>query len=275
MSINWYPGHMAVAAREIKRVMPTVDFVLEVLDARLPFSTENPLVNELRGDKPHVKVLNKADLADPVVTSLWISRLEETLGVRAFAHTRDQPDLAKRLLSVGRKMLPADRNQGKDVVVMILGIPNVGKSTLINTLAGRNLAETSNKPAVTKRQQTIPIAGKYLLLDTPGFLWPKLDPPECGYRLAVSGAIGAAAFEYQDIGPFAIRYLRDHYPQALCDRYNLSDLPTDEVELLHAIAAKRGCVRAGGVVDMQKVCEVVIQDFRRGSLGRVSLESPE
>ena len=192
MSINWYPGHMAVAAREIRKVMPTVDLVLEVLDARLPFSSENPLVNDLRGDKPYLKVLNKADLADPIVTSAWIDRLEETLGVRAFAHTQTQPDLAKRLLSVGRKMLPADRNPGKDVNVMILGVPNVGKSTLINTLAGRNLAETSNKPAITKRQQTIPIPGKYLLVDTPGFLWPKLTPPDCGYRLAMSGAIGEA-----------------------------------------------------------------------------------
>lgn len=274
MSINWFPGHMATAAREIRKAMPTVDFVIEVLDARLPFSTENPLVDELRGDKPYLKVLSKADLADPEVTSAWLAQLEARPGVRAFAHSKDQTDLPRRLLALGRSMLPPERNASRDVVVMILGIPNVGKSTLINMLAGRNLADTGNKPAVTKRQQSIPIAGKYTLLDTPGFLWPKLSPPDCGYRLAVSGAIGAAAYDFEDVGPFAVRYLRDHYPDALKTRYNLTDLPADETEILHAIAARRGCVRAGGVIDMQKVCEVVIQDFRRGSLGRVSLETP-
>lgn len=275
MTINWFPGHMAVATREIRKAMPTVDFILEVLDARLPFSSENPLLHMLRGEKPHIKVLNKSDLADPDVTAAWVRRLEQTPGVRAFPHTMTDPEVAKRLLSLGSTMLPADRYAGNPATVMILGVPNVGKSTLINTLAGRNIAETSNKPAVTKRQQRIPLGRSYVLLDTPGFLWHKLTPAECGYRLAVSGAIADTAIEYQDIGPFAIRFLRDAYPQALIDRYGLAALPEDDVDILNAIAARRGCVRAGGVVDVQRVCEVVIQDLRRGSFGRISLERPQ
>jgi ribosome biogenesis GTPase A len=274
MAIHWFPGHMAVATREIRKAMPGVDFLLEVLDARLPSSSENPLAQQLRGEKPCVKVLNKADLADPAVTAAWIAHLERTPGVRAIPHEWKQPVATKKLLGLGRAMLPAERNPTRRVTVMILGVPNVGKSTLINTLAGRSLADVSNKPAITKRQQLVPVAGNYLLVDTPGFLWHKLDPPECGYRLAVSGAISDAALEYQDLGPFLVRFLRERYPGALKERYNLDSIPDDDLATLHAIGARRGCVKAGGVLDLQRVCELLVQDFRRGSLGRLSLESP-
>lgn len=274
MAINWFPGHMATAKKAIRRAMPDVDFLLEILDARIPFSSENPLVAALRGEKPSIKVLNKADLADPRVTAAWVAELERRPGVKARVIQSNHPGQARALLELGRGLLPKDRTAHRKIVVMVLGVPNVGKSTVINALAGRSIAKTGNKPAVTKVEQRIYNVGDFTLLDTPGFLWPRLYPAACGYRLAVTGAIADTAIDYRDIGMFAAEALRRDYPDALLARYNLDVLPDDATSLLEAIAARRGCVGRGGVVDVQKVCELLVREFRQGLLGRISLEDP-
>ena len=199
MAINWFPGHMHKARKEIKKVMPQMDLIIEVVDARLPFSSENPLVPALRGDTPVIKVLNKRDLADPAITEQWLGWLEKERGVRAITMTHNQRTEALDILRLAGEMTPDHDRQKRALRVMILGIPNVGKSTLINTMAGRPAAKTGNEPAVTRAQQAIKLPDNVLLYDTPGFLWPKLSPEACGYRLAISGAIRSAVIEFEDV----------------------------------------------------------------------------
>lgn len=274
MAINWFPGHMHKARKEIAQTMPRVDLLIELVDARIPYSSANPLVPELRGDKPLLKVLNKVDLADPEMTRIWIEHFEKEDGVKAIPLEARLPHQLKTLLAMGRKMVPKERSAGKPITTMVLGIPNVGKSTLINGLVGRNIAKTGNVPAVTKKQQRIPLAQDFVLLDTPGFLWPKLWPDGCGYRLAITGAIKDAVIDYEDIAFFAASYLSQVYPDRLLSRYKLDALPSETELIINAIAAKRGCIGKGGLVRLGQVCELLIREYRQGALGRVSLESP-
>lgn len=274
MAINWYPGHMNKARREIGKAMGKVRLVIEVLDARIPFSSENPLVAGLRGDTPHIKVLNKRDLADPDVTALWLDHLNAQPGITAVALHRKETVKARDLIPLGLSLLPADRNPTKPITAMVLGIPNCGKSTLINILVGRTIAKASNKPAVTQRQERIKVRHDFWLLDTPGFLWPKLSPPACGSRLAVTGAIKDSILEFEEIAFFAARYLMDTYPAALMERYDLEAIPDEELALMEAIARRRGCIGRGGVVNLAKVSELFIREIRQGALGRISLERP-
>jgi len=274
MKINWFPGHMNKAQKEIRKTVPKCSLIIEVLDARIPFSSENPLVAGLRGDTPTIKVLNKSDLADPKVTAMWIERLNSLEGVTAVEMQGNIPGRAKPLLQLGISQLPKDRNKEKPITTMILGIPNVGKSTIINTLAGRKIAKTGNKPAVTKQQQRINIEQNFVLLDTPGFLWPRLSPHSCGLKLAVSGAIKDAVTEFEDLAFWAVRYLADNYPNELMSRYNLEGLPDTEMEILEAIAGKRGCLGRRGVLNLNKVSQVVVLDYRQSKMGHLSLETP-
>lgn len=275
MSINWFPGHMHKARKEIAEVMPQVDVIIEMIDARIPFSSENPLVPELRGDTPVIKVLNKADLADPEITALWVAHMEQEKGIRALPLTQQKPEDIKGLLTLCHAMLPERDRELRGVRAMIMGIPNVGKSTLINTLAGRIIAKTGNEAGVTKSQQRIKLDGNIILTDTPGFLWPKLSPAACGYRLAVTGAIKDTVIDYADIALFAAEYLLKAYPERLKQRYQLTDLPDTDMELLDAIAERRGCMRKGGVADLHKVSEILIHELRLGQLGPLTLETPE
>jgi ribosome biogenesis GTPase A len=274
MAINWFPGHMHKARKDIKKSMKKVDLIIEILDARIPFSSQNPLVPGLRGIKPCLKVLNKSDLADPVVTDQWLTWLQQEQGVTAVALHRRQIPKAKGLLQLGRSLLPPERSKSRPVTAMILGIPNVGKSTIINILAGRAIAKTGNVPAVTKMQQRIELSHQFTLMDTPGFLWPKLDPPECGYRLAITGAIKDSIVEFEDIAMFAVRYFREAYPEQLQAHFKLKTLPEEPHELLEAIGARRGCLRRGGIVDMHRASEILLNDFQAGKIGRISLETP-
>ncbi|MDX1816280.1 MAG: ribosome biogenesis GTPase YlqF [Marinobacter sp.] len=275
MAINWFPGHMHKARKEIKKVMPQMDLIIEVLDARIPFSSENPLVPNLRGDTPLIKVLNKRDLADPEITGLWQAWFEKERGVRAITLTHNQRNEALDILRLAQEMTPGHDRQKSALRVMILGIPNVGKSTIINTLAGRPVAKTGNEPAVTRAQQAIKLPDNILLYDTPGFLWPKLSPEACGYRLAITGAIRSAVLDFEDVALFEADYLLQAYPEAVRTRYGLESLPNDGIGLMDAIAEKRRFFGRGGVPDLHKVSEVLLNEFRSGKLGRISLETPD
>ncbi|SNY43691.1 ribosome biogenesis GTPase A [Arsukibacterium tuosuense] len=275
MSINWFPGHMHKARKEIAEVMPQVDIIIEMLDARIPFSSENPLVPQLRGNTPCIKVLNKADLADPALTAVWVAHFEQQSGVRAIPISQQHPEQIKALLKLCNDMLPERNLDIRPARAMIMGIPNVGKSTLINTLAGRTIAKTGNEAGVTKSQQRIKLENNVILTDTPGFLWPKLSPPTCGYRLAVTGAIKDTVFEYADIALFAADYLLQVYPQAVMQRFDLTELPDNDLALLDAIGVRRGCMRKGGVVDLEKAGTILITELRAGNLGPITLETPD
>jgi ribosome biogenesis GTPase A len=274
MAINWFPGHMHKARKEIKKVMPQMDLIIEVVDARIPFSSENPLVPSLRGDTQLIKVLNKRDLADPEVTSQWLEWLERERGVRALTLTHNQRKEALAILDLAQEMTPDHDREKSALRVMILGIPNVGKSTLINTLAGRPVAKTGNEPAVTRAQQAIKLPNNILLYDTPGFLWPKLSPEACGYRLAITGAIRSAVLDFEDVAMLEADFLVAHYPELVVNRYGLDETPRDGLALMDAIAVKRRFLGRGGVPNLHKVSEVLLNEFRSGTLGRISLETP-
>jgi ribosome biogenesis GTPase A len=274
MAINWYPGHMHKASKEMRKIMPQVDLMIEVLDARIPFSSENPMLAEIRGDKPCIKVLTKSDLADADATAHWQNYLEREKNVKTIALTSQEPERMKCLLDLCHKMLPSKSVSVKNIQAMIMGIPNVGKSTLINHLAGRQIAKTGNEPAVTKMQQRIKLDQGIVLLDTPGVLWPKLENKHGGYRLAITGAIKETAINNEDIALYAVGYLRDVYPELLKARYQLTELSGDDVTLLEAIGTKRGCLRAGGIVDLERVAKILLTELRAGTLGRITLETP-
>ena len=274
MTINWYPGHMYKASKEMRKVMPQVDLMIEVLDGRIPFSSENPMLAQLRGDKPCIKVLSKCDLADPILTQLWQDYLEEDKGVKTIALTTDFPERMMDLLVLCKQMVQNKASSVKNIQAMIMGIPNVGKSTLINHLAGRLIAKTGNEPAVTKMQQRIKLDQGIVLLDTPGVLWPKLENQHGGYRLAVTGAIKETAVSNDDIAMYALAYLREAYPESLKDRYKLAELAKDDVTLLEMIGRKRGCLRSGGIVDLERAAKILLTELRAGTLGRVTLETP-
>ncbi len=275
MAIQWYPGHMYKAQKEIEKVMPQVDLVIEVLDARIPFSSENPMITSLRGDKPCIKLLNKSDLADPEVTARWIDYLEREQGVKASAITTLQAAMVRRIPDLCRKLVPSRDKTEKDIRTMIMGIPNVGKSTIINTLAGRVIAKTGNEPAVTKTQQRINLKNGIVLSDTPGILWPKVDNEASSYRLAITGAIKDTAMDYDDVALFACEFFLNAYPKEICERYKIKEIPKDDIGLLEEIGRKRGALRPGGHINLHKASEVLLHDFRSGKIGQLTLETPE
>ena len=279
MAVQWYPGHMNKARRIIKESMSEVDLVIEVMDARIPFSSENPMVAELRQHRPCIKILNKSDLADPAITKMWLKHFDNEKGVKAQALSVLDKSRTKSLPGLCHKLLPTRGSAVKSIRVMIMGIPNVGKSTLINTLAGKTLAKVGDEPAVTKvvssAQQRIILQGGIALSDTPGILWPKIENESSSYRLAVTGAIKNTAIDYEDIALFAADYLIAAYPEKVVKRYKLKQSPETGVQLLEDIGRKRGCLRAGGIVDMQRASEILIHEIRSGALGALSFETPE
>lgn len=287
MMVNWFPGHMHKARLEIASAMRRVQLVVEVLDARAPFSSENPLVPELRGPTPFLKVLNKSDLADPACTQRWVTFLEaQAANVRALPINGLDPDDVRSVLTTGESMLP--RGPGKTALVMILGVPNVGKSTIINSLVGRRVCKTANRPAVTQHQQLIELTKKIRLLDTPGFLWPRLVPAQCGMRLAISGAVNEVAFDYDSAAAFLADHLLTSYPDQvssaygplppeLTDAHSPNPLNPDAkaAALVALVAERRGCLQAGGVPDMARAAEALVRDYRKGRIGGITLETPE
>ena len=261
--------------KEIKENLHSVDILIEVLDARIPFSSENPEIAKIRGDKPCIKILNKADLADPEITARWQAQLESERGIKTITTTTDNIAKSKQIIDLIRKTYPQKDASIKNITAMIIGIPNVGKSTLINILAERVIAKTGNEPAVTKNLQRINLGSGIVLYDTPGVLWPKLENPNTGYRLAASGAVKDTAMEYDDVGFYAADYLIKAYPELLKARYKLDEIPDTEIEFLEMAAKKRGAIMSGGRINMHKICELMVIELLSGQIGRITLETPE
>lgn len=274
MSINWFPGHMNKATREIYDILPMVDLIIEVVDARLPYSSANPVIENFRADKPCLKLLSKSDLADPAVTQQWLDHLQLDPSVRAMAITTQNPEPTRKLADTCRQMVNKKIDRATTITALITGIPNVGKSTLINTLAGRQVAKAGNEPAVTQRQQRIELGEGLVLIDTPGILWPKIENPASGYRLALSGAIKATAMQDDDVALYAAEFLMEAYPELMKERFKLDALPAEGVPFLETIGQLRGCLGRGGHVDFDRTATLLINEYRSGKLGQITLETP-
>ena len=265
---------MNKARRKISEAMPEIDLVIEVLDARLPFSSTNPMVDELRRGKLCIKVLNKADLADPKQTQAWVKHFEQQQDTKALPMVAEDRNQTNKLITLIKQFGATRSSKNLSTRVMIMGIPNVGKSTLINALSGRNIAKTGNEPAVTKSNQMIDLKNGIVLSDTPGILWPKFENMASGYRLAASGAVKDTAIEYTDVAHYALAYLLEYYPQELSDRFKFKTLPTTAEEALKAIAQRRGCLKPGGILDTHKAAELCLHELRAGKIGLITLETP-
>ena len=273
MKINWFPGHMHKARLQMKETLPRVDLLIEVLDARIPYSSENPMLAELRGEKPCLKILAKSDLADPEMTAEWQKYLEQTAGVKALAVTKKDIPSIRQLKRTITDMLPG--KSAKKITTMVAGIPNVGKSTIINILAGKKVAKTGNEPAITKGQQRIHIGDGIYLLDTPGVLWPNVENINSGYRLALAGSVKDTAMEYVDVGFFGARYLLEKFPERLVDRYNFEETPENTEQAVEMLGRSRGCLGKSGVVDFDRASKILVTEIRAGLLGRITFETPD
>ena len=275
MSIQWYPGHMHKAYKDIKKSLTRIDVVIEVLDARIPYSSTNPSFDKMLSGKPVIKLLNKADLSDTQALAYWRNHLEQSQGVKTLLTSIEKPDQLNQVVALARKLSPVKRQKHRTINVLINGIPNVGKSTVINRLAGKAIARTGNEPAITRAQQTIRISNDINLHDTPGVLWPKIENQNSGYRLAITSAIRDSVTDIVDIALFAGAYLLSAYPDLLLSRYLLDELPLSDIDLLEIIGKKRGCLGSGGRVDHEKAARVLLTDIRSGAMGGICLETPE
>ncbi len=275
MAIQWFPGHMHRARKQIAELMPQIDLVIEVLDARLPYSSENPMIPELCSGKPTLKLLNKADLADEKQTKEWLKHFNSLPNTQAMELVGLDKKQVKSITQFCHNLLPDRMAQKKSIRAMILGIPNVGKSTLVNTLAGRTIAIAGNLPALTRHPQHIKIPGGIVLSDTPGMLWPKIHNVTSGFRLAASGAVRDTALDYFEVAEYTANMLIELYPQVTKERYKIDKLPETGEELIDLIGRKRGCLRPGGVVDIHKAAEILIHELRGGKLGKVTYETPQ
>lgn len=280
MSVQWFPGHMHATQKALRERLKAIDVVIELLDARLPGSSANPLLARLIGERPTLKVLNKEDLADPARTAQWLAHYNAQPRTRAIALHAHTPGPARTLVAECRRLAPHRGGMVKPLRVLIAGIPNVGKSTLINTLMGKRAAKAADEPGVTKQEQRVVLADDVYLYDTPGMLWPKIIVPESGDRLAASGAVGRNAFDEEAVALALLQALQADYPALLEARYRLGMAPAaiaalPDHELLAAIGRKRGALLPGGRIDPHKAGEAVLADFRAGAIGRITLETPE
>ncbi len=274
MNIQWFPGHMLETKKILNDSVSKVDAVLEILDARLPRASENPFVEKLCRNKAWLKVLNKNDLADPLVTQQWLSYFNTGDQNRAVAVTGTNPKEAAKALNAC--VASINRNRARKIKVMVMGIPNTGKSSILNALAGKKIAKTGNVPAVTRHTQRTSLKNNVDIYDTPGLLWPLIEPKERALALAASGAIADTALDYNDVAFFAADFLISTYPHLLLARYPFLDqVPSQAAQLMESIGAARGCLKRGGVVNMQKASQILIQDLRSGKLGRISFETPD
>lgn len=285
MNINYYPGHMVKAQNDIKSVIKLIDIVVEVLDARIPMSSRNPIVDELAKDKQRIVVLNKSDLADDEETKKWISFFEEK-NITAIAVNSSVPqDIKKIITEISKKGDMVYKNKKESIEleykpiyrVLIAGIPNVGKSTIINKIAKRNAAEVSNKPGVTVRKQWIRVASNIDLLDTPGLLWPRLDENNAGEKLALTGNIKQEVLDIEGVACIGIEMLveKDKYKNMFLEKYKLNEEDIDSLDsydILELIGRKRGCLISGGNVDTMKASKIFLDELKAGKIGKISLE---
>ncbi|MCL2524536.1 MAG: ribosome biogenesis GTPase YlqF [Betaproteobacteria bacterium] len=276
MSIQWFPGHMTSARKKAAETLAVADVVVEVLDARLPAASSNPMIGELRAfrQRPCLKILNKADLADPAATRAWLQHFSAQPGVSAVAISCKKAGDVAKIPALAQKLAPHRSDAVKPLRLMIMGIPNVGKSTLLNALVKKKVAAVGDQPAVTKSQQRIDINPRLTLYDTPGMLWPKIAAPVDGLMLAASHAVGVNAYIGEDVAFFLADYLLQVYPALLTARYGFAVDGLDGVAIIEAVAKKRGCRQPGGEWDMEKAAAVLLTDYRSGALGRISLETP-
>ena len=286
MQINWFPGHMNRARREIAAAIQKADVVIELVDGRLPHSSRNPLLGTLSKDKPVLTVLAKSDLADPETTKAWLAAWR---GDRPLALAMNDARAVRAIPERCRQLAPHRGGPGRTLRTLVVGIPNVGKSTLINTLTGRRIAKVGDRPAITRRAQRFELDSHLSIFDSPGVLWPRLDDQEGARRLAASGAIGEAAFEAIDIAGWAVCFLAERYRRIFAARFDLedeigeilgatSDDPSDAtraVALLEAVGRRRGALRAGGHGDLDRAADLFLRELRGAKIGAISFERPD
>ena len=277
MTIQWFPGHMSLARKKAAETMEFVDVVIEVVDARLPEASSNPMIKTLREhrQRPALKLLNKADLADPAATKAWLDFYNRQKGVTAIALSCKKPADVARVTGFCLAIAPHRNDNVKPLRMMIMGIPNVGKSTLMNALVKRRIAAVGDEPAVTKMQQRFDLSPGMTLTDTPGLLWPKIDYESDGYMLAASHAIGTNEVMEEEVAAFLGDILLARYPQLLTARYGFPLEGLDGPALVEAVGRRRGCLIRGGGFDLEKAALILLDDYRSGTLGRISLETPE
>jgi len=279
MVIQWFPGHMTTARKKAAETMAQIDVVVEVLDARLPEAGSNPMIHELRAhrQRPCLKVLNKVDLADPAVTRAWLDHYNRQPGVMAVAISAKKAADVAKLSALAQKLAPHRDDAFKPLRLMIMGIPNVGKSTLMNTWVKRRVAAVGDEPAVTKSQQRINLSPRLILVDTPGMTWPKIEHDADGFMLAASHAIGRNAVIDEEVAVFLAAILLERYPALLRARYGFDVEGLDATGVVEAVAKKRGCLLKGrgGELDLEKAAMILLTDYRSGALGRISLETPD
>lgn len=275
MAISWYPGHMHKASKELAKIMRKTDAVIEVLDARIPESSCNPLLAKLREDRPCIRILNKADLAENETTAAWAAHFSKQENSACLINGRDAQISRADLVNTAKRLIKhSDDGAMIQGQIVIDGIPNVGKSSLLNQLTDRKLARTGNEPAVTKGQQRVKLQPGWYLIDTPGMLWPKLEDQESAYRLAITGTIRNTAIEVADIAWFLAELLLRDYPDRVMERYALEGSPDAIEPFFDELAKQRGSIGRGGKADLNKTAEILLNDFRSGKLGKFSLERP-
>ena len=278
--INWYPGHMAKTKKQIIEDLKLIDIVIEILDARVPLASQNPDIEEIIKDKKKIIVLNKADLADNNITKKWVE-FYENKGIKAIAvesnnskGIKDVIDSIKLEYETIKEKYSKKGRIGKAIRVMVVGIPNVGKSTFINSIAKRNTAKVGNKPGVTKQKQWIKITNEIELMDTPGMLWPKLDDKDLAMHLAFVGTIGDNAIDKEEIAYYLLEYLIKNYPERIKERFNIELEEKETMDVLESIARERGAIISGGNINMQKISDIILNEFQNGKLGRITIELP-
>ena len=271
MNIQWFPGHMRESMELLKNSISKANIILEIVDARLPFSSSNPYIEKLCKNILRIKILNKNDIADPDITKEWLKYFKNN-NEKAIAISGKNLKETKIAIEYCRKI--TKKNKAEKIKIMVIGIPNTGKSTIINSIVGKKVAKTGNVPAITRHNQRM--ATKHMdIYDTPGILWPVLEPKLRADILAASGAISSTVIDYIDTGAFTLNFLINNYPEFLKARYEFEILPDNKTDLIKKIGAKRGCLKKGGKIDIQRAYKLLVNELRQGKFGRISFEKPE